>query len=85
MLPALLRASKAKPPDKAPSPIILTTLNLSLSKSLLTAIPSAAEMEVDACPAPKTSNSLSERFKKPLNPLYLLIVGNWLYLPVSTL
>ena len=25
-------------------------------------------MEVDACPAPKTSNSLSERFKKPLNP-----------------
>ena len=48
IFPALLRASKASPPDKAPSPIMLTTLKFSFSKFLLTAIPSAAEIEVDA-------------------------------------
>ena len=53
--PALLSASNASPPVRAPSPMILTTLKLSLFKSLAQAIPSPAEIEVDACPAPNTS------------------------------
>ena len=48
IFPALFRASNASPPDRAPSPIILTTLKLSFSKFLLTAIPKAAEIDVDA-------------------------------------
>ena len=83
--PALLSASNARPPVNAPSPIILTTLNFSLSKSLAHAIPSPAEIEVDAWPAPNTSNSLSVLFKKPLNPLYFLIVLKESNLPVKTL
>ena len=52
--------------------------------SLASAIPKAAEMEVEACPAPISSYSLSERFKKPLRPLNFLIVLT-LKRPVSSL
>ena len=45
---SIIKASNARPPDKAPSPIILTTLKSSFSKFLLTAIPKAAEIDVDA-------------------------------------
>ena len=83
--PALLSASNARPPVNAPSPIILTTLNFWSSKSLAHAIPSPAEIEVDAWPAPNTSYSLSVLFKNPLNPLYFLIVFRESNLPVNTL
>ncbi len=56
-------ASKAIPPVNAPSPIIATTLNFSPLASRAKAIPKAAEILVEACPAPKWSNLLSLRFK----------------------
>ena len=37
-------------------------------KRIPSAIPRAAEIEVLACPAPKWSYSLSERYVNPLNP-----------------
>ena len=49
------------------------------------AIPKAAEIDVEACPAPMTSYSLSERLRNPLNPLNCLIVGNSSNRPVSNL
>ena len=41
---------------------------------LATAIPSAAEMEVEECPTPKVSYSLSDLFGKPLRPLNFRLV-----------
>ena len=81
----MLSASNASPPVRAPSPMILTTLKFSLFKSLAQAIPRPEEIEVDACPAPNTSYSLSVLFKNPLNPLYFLIVSKESNLPVKTL
>ena len=64
---------------------MLTTLKSSLFKSLAEATPSPAEIEVDACPAPNTSYSLSVLFKNPLKPLYFRIVSKESNLPVKTL
>ncbi len=47
--------SKANPPVKAPSPITDTTLYFSPLASRAHTIPNPAEMEVEACPAPKAS------------------------------
>ena len=47
MNPALLSASKACPPVIAPSPITATTLLPVPSRSFATAMPRAAEMDVD--------------------------------------
>ena len=52
---------------------------------LASARPNADEIEVDACPAPMTSYLLSVLFKKPLSPLFCLMVGNSSNLPVSNL
>ena len=69
-------ASYAKPPVIDPSPIIAPTLKSSFFCLLASASPKAAEIEVEACPAPITSYSLSDRLRNPLNPSYCLIVGN---------
>ena len=54
-------------------------------KSLATAIPSAAEMEVELWPAPNGSYSLSERLVKPDMPPVCLMVGILDLLPVKIL
>ena len=55
MAPALLRASKAMPADIAPSPITATHLRPSPLRLAATAMPSAAEIEVEECAVPKVS------------------------------
>ena len=64
---------------------MLITLKFWLFKSLADAIPNAAEIDVEACPAPKTSYSLSLCFKNGFKPLYFLMVLRDSNLPVSTL
>ena len=49
------------------------------------AIPKAAEIEVDECPTPKVSYSLSLLFGKPLKPLYFLLVTKLSLRPVRIL
>ena len=83
--PALFIASKARPPVIDPSPMMETTLKSFLVNFLDSATPIAAEIDVDACPAPNTSYSLSFLFKKPLRPPICLIDGKSLYLPVKSL
>ena len=56
------------PADMAPSPITHTTLWALPARSRATAMPSAAEMEVEECAAPKASYSLSARLVKPESP-----------------
>src|ERR1035438_3230705 len=53
--------------------------------SRATAIPSTAEIDVEACPAPKVSYSLSNLLRNPLMPLSLLMVPNLSFLPVNIL
>ena len=67
--PALLSASYAMPADMAPSPITQMTLLVLPARSRATAIPSPAEIDVDACAAPNASYSLSARLVKPERPL----------------
>jgi hypothetical protein len=50
-----------------------------------TAIPSAEEIEVELCAAPKGSYSLSVLFVKPDKPLLCLIVRILSFLPVNIL
>ena len=74
-IPALFKPSKASPPVKAPSPITaITCLSFSFFIDEAAAIPKAADIDVDECPTPKASYSLSERLGKPLIPLYFLFV-----------
>ena len=53
--PALFSPSKASPPVMEPSPITATTLRLEPWMSRATAMPSAAEIDVDAWPTPNVS------------------------------
>ena len=55
------------------------------SKSLATASPNAAEIEVELCPVPNTSQSLSHRLGKPQRPSFCLKEVNSSFLPVSNL
>jgi hypothetical protein len=64
----LFNPSKAKPPVMAPSPITATTFLFSPFIRAAIAIPNAAEMEVEACPVPKASYSLSLMRGNPLMP-----------------
>lgn len=74
-MPAWFNASKAKPAVMAPSPITATCcLSFSPFNCDATAMPNAADIDVDECPTPKVSYSLSLRLGKPLNPLYILLV-----------
>ena len=67
--PALFNASKAMPPVIEPSPIMAMFWRSSSPFSLeAIAIPNAAEMEVEECPVPNESYSLSSRRGKPLMP-----------------
>ena len=56
------------PAESEPSPITAMIRWLRPDKSLTTAIPRAAEIDVAACAAPKGSNSLSLRLVKPESP-----------------
>ncbi len=66
--PALFSASKAMPALMAPSPMMATDLRASPLSLAASAMPSAAEMEVDECAVPKVSYSLSSRRGNPLMP-----------------
>jgi hypothetical protein len=66
--PALFSASYAMPLVSAPSPMTATTSKSSPFRSRAAAMPSAAEIEVAAWPAPKTSYSDSLRLRKPDGP-----------------
>ena len=83
--PALFIPSNASPPVIEPSPIIAATRYFSSRCLLASARPNADEIEVEAWPAPMTSYLLSALFKKPLSPLFCLMVGNSSNLPVSSL
>ena len=66
--PALLSASNAMPALIAPSPITAIECRADCWLRAATAIPSAAEIEVDECAVPNVSYSLSERRGKPDTP-----------------
>src|SRR6185437_7094658 len=66
--PALFMASYAMPADMAPSPITAMTLCFFPSRSRATAMPSAAEIDVEECAAPNGSYSLSARLVNPDKP-----------------
>ncbi len=52
----------------APSPMIATARRFSPFRRAATAMPSAAEIDVDECAVPKVSYSLSSRRGKPEMP-----------------
>ena len=83
--PALLSPSKASPPVSAPSPITAITSRFSPLRADAAAMPSAAEIEVEACPVPNASYSLSLMLGKPLNPFSLRFVRNRSRRPVMIL
>ena len=66
--PALFMASNTMPADIAPSPMMDTTCRSSPLCLAASAMPSAAEMEVEEWPTPKVSYSLSLRLGKPAMP-----------------
>ena len=81
----LLSASCIIPPVYAPSPST-TTVYASLPFSLSDmANPSPAENDVELCPAPNASNSLSSLLVNPEIPPGVLMVLNLSNLPVSIL
>jgi hypothetical protein len=83
--PAWFRPSRARPDVSDPSPITAMTLWSSSFRSLATARPSAAEMEVPECPVPKTSHGLSEMRGNPEIPPWVRRVGKASLLPVRIL
>ncbi len=74
--PALLSASYAMPPVIDPSPMMPTTLWSLPSWVRAAAMPSAADNDVVAWPAPKASYGLSSRFRNPDRPPNCLSVWN---------
>ena len=66
--PISFNASKAIPPVRAPSPITAITSCFSFLISLLLAIPTAAEIDVEECPVSKKSYLLSFFLGNPLIP-----------------
>ena len=85
-MPALFKPSKANPPVMAPSPMMATDWRSSSPFILAaTAMPKAAEIDVEECPVPKASYLLSLLFGKPLRPLYCRLVEKLSLLPVKIL
>ncbi|CCZ37897.1 uncharacterized protein BN707_01789 [Bacteroides fragilis CAG:558] len=83
---ALFRPSKASPPLMDPSPITATTWrSRSPFRSAATAMPSAAEMELEACPQVNVSYSLSSGEGKGRIPPSLRLVEKASRRPVSIL
>jgi hypothetical protein len=66
--PAWFRPSKERPEESDPSPITAMTLWVSRFRSLATASPSAAEIEVPECPVPNASHGFSTMRGKPEIP-----------------
>ncbi|CAM5199096.1 hypothetical protein CDEN61S_01009 [Castellaniella denitrificans] len=66
--PALFRASKAMPAVMAPSPITAMCWRSTPALRDATAMPSAAEIEVEECAVPKASYGDLARFGKPEIP-----------------
>lgn len=62
-----------------------SSTSISAALGIAAAIPNAAEIEVLEWPAPKTSNLLSSRLKKPLIPSVCRNVSNESSRPVSNL
>ena len=83
--PALFSASNAMPAVIAPSPITATAWRFSPSVLAASAMPSAAEIEVDECAVPKVSNGLSSRRGKPEMPASWRSVSMRSRRPVSIL
>ncbi len=84
--PALLSASIAMPEAMEASPI--TAIWWRLFSFLILdaiAIPRAADMDVEECPVPKSSYSLSDIFGKPLIPSMVRFFLNASRLPVRIL
>jgi len=73
LMDALFNPSKANPPAMDASPMTaMTFLSFcSCFSCVAMAMPNAADMELEACPAMKASYSLSAGFGNPLNPLSL--------------
>ena len=69
--PALFSASKAMPALIAPSPITAIEWRFDPWLRAATAMPSAAEIDVDECAVPKVSYSLSERARETRDPAVL--------------
>ena len=83
--PALFNASKAMPADIAPSPMTAITWRASPFCLAASAMPSAAEIEVDEWPTPKVSYSLSQRLGKPAMPWRMRSLFMPVRRPVNTL
>ena len=81
----LLSASNDMPLVSAASPKTQTTFSSLPSRSRAAAMPSAADMAVPACPAPKLSCSLSVRSAKPFSPSVVRMLRNRSFRPVSSL
>ena len=82
----LLSASKAMPPVSAPSPMTATMLrSVSPLRWEAMAMPSAADMDVEECPTPNASYSLSKMLGNPHSPPCLRLVWNLSRRPVSIL
>ena len=81
----LFKPSKAKPPLIAPSPMTATTLRFFFKALAATAMPMAAEMELDAWPQVKVSYSLSAGEGKGRKPCNLRLVLNVFLRPVRIL
>ena len=83
---ALFSPSKASPPLMEPSPMMATTWRLaSPFLAAATAIPRAAEIELEACPHVKVSYSLSSGDGKGRIPPSFLFVEKASRRPVSIL
>ena len=82
---ALLSASNAMPALIAPSPITATTCRASPFSFAATAMPSAAEIDVDECAVPNVSYSDSLRRGKPDGPSHCRSFAIASRRPVSTL
>lgn len=82
-MPALFKPSKANPPVMAPSPMMATDWRSSSPFILAaTAMPKAAEIDVEECPVPKASYLLSLLFGKPLMA-FVLPVGREIVPPAG--
>ena len=85
LIDALFNPSNAKPPVIEPSPITATTCLFSPFNFAAIDIPNAAEIEVEECPTPNESYSLSLGFGKPHKPPNCLLVLKASRRPVNIL
>ena len=82
---ALFRASKAIPPESAPSPMTATTFSSLPRRSRALARPSATDNDVELCPVLNVSARFSLTFGNPLKPSSRRRLRKSFSLPVSIL